>query len=233
MFQWCAYYHQLTQPVTPQAAGSDQPTDSRESGRGKRGADHRDDRTWMRSLAAMLGASGANDFPRQADGSGQAVGDHASSRTGPDDAERPDRVLTPKRPLVQSQYRPSAREPPLRKHRIRGGPHFGFVRCTCDLDRRRATGTQSRSNSLPSISRITMHDSLSSSAGSSRTRTAPSATSRAHSASSVARRSSPTSPVPTRTSRCSRFLTTLPSGTRWKNSRGPTPEGSMHANHEP
>jgi hypothetical protein len=30
--------------------------------------------------------------------------------------------------------------------------------------------------------------------------------------------------VPTRTSRCSRFLTTLPSGTRWKNSRGPTPE---------
>jgi hypothetical protein len=53
------------------------------------------------------------------------------------------------------------------------------------------------------------HDSLSSSAGSSRTRTAPSATSRAHSASSVARRSSPTSPVPARTSRCSRFLTTL------------------------
>ena len=69
-----------------------------------------------------------------------------------------------------------------------------------------------------------------SSARSSRTRTAPSATSRAHSASSAATRSSPTSPVPTRTSRCSRFLTTLPSGTRWKNSRGPAPEGSMHAN---
>jgi hypothetical protein len=31
--------------------------------------------------------------------------------------------------------------------------------------------------------------------------------------------------VPTRTSRCSRFLTTLPSGTRWKNSRRPAPEG--------
>jgi hypothetical protein len=27
-------------------------------------------------------------------------------------------------------------------------------------------------------------------------------------------------------------LTTLPSGTRWKYSRGPTPSGSAHANHE-
>jgi ACT domain len=61
--------------------------------------------------------------------------------------------------------------------------------------------TQSRQNSLPSMSCMVMQDSLSSSAGSSRTRTAPSATSRAHSASSVARRSSPTSPVPARTSR--------------------------------
>lgn len=95
------------------------------------------------------------------------------------------------------------------------------------------TATQSRQNSLPSTSCITRHDSLWPSAGSSRTRTAPRATSRAHSASSTARRSSPTSPIPTRTSRCSRFLTTLPSGTRWKNSRGPTPEGSMHANAEP
>ncbi len=49
--------------------------------------------------------------------------------------------------------------------------------------------------------------SSSSSAGSSRTRTAPRATSRLPSASSSATRSSPTSPVPTRTSRCSRFLT--------------------------
>ena len=93
--------------------------------------------------------------------------------------------------------------------------------------------TQSRQNSLPSMSCITRHDSLSSSAGRSRTRTAPSGTSREHSASSAARRSSPTSPVPTRTSRCSRFLTTLPSGTRWKNNRGPEPEGSTHANAEP
>src|SRR5260370_6699390 len=68
--------------------------------------------------------------------------------------------------------------------------------------------TQSRSNSLPSMSCIRMHDSLSSSAGSSRTRTAPSATSRAHSAASVARRSSPTSPGPARTPRFSRFLST-------------------------
>ena len=97
----------------------------------------------------------------------------------------------------------------------------------------RLRGHQSRQNSLPSTSCITRHDSLWSSASNSRTRTAPSGTSRAHSASRAARRSSPTSPVPTRTSRCSRFLTTLPSGTRWKNSRGPTPEGSTQANAEP
>src|SRR5687768_12737427 len=90
---------------------------------------------------------------------------------------------------------------------------------------------QSRQNSLPSMSCITMHESVPS--YSSRTRVAPSGTSRAHSASSAASRSSPTSPVPTRTSRCTRFLATLPSGTRWKNSRGPTPEGSTQANHEP
>lgn len=93
--------------------------------------------------------------------------------------------------------------------------------------------SQSRQNSLPSMSCITRHDSSTPSAGSSRTRTAPSATSRAHSASSTATRSSPTSPVPTRTSRCSRFLTTLPSGTRWTNSRGPPPDGSTQANAEP
>ncbi len=63
-------------------------------------------------------------------------------------------------------------------------------------------------------------------------RTAPSGISRAHSASSAARRSSPTSPVPTRTSRCTRFFTTLPSGTRWKYSRGPTPVGSVQARPE-
>ncbi|SRR6266536_880718 len=42
----------------------------------------------MRSLGANLGATRANDFPRQANGCGQAGADHASSRTGPDDAER-------------------------------------------------------------------------------------------------------------------------------------------------
>jgi hypothetical protein len=35
-----------------------------------------------------MGATRANDFPRQANQSGQAVGDHASLRTHPDDAER-------------------------------------------------------------------------------------------------------------------------------------------------
>lgn len=90
--------------------------------------------------------------------------------------------------------------------------------------------TQSIQNSLPSMSSIGMHESLPS--YSVCTCTAPSGTSRAHSASSAARRSLPTSPVPTRTSRCTRFLTAFPSGTRWKYSRGPTPEGSMQANHE-
>jgi hypothetical protein len=36
----------------------------------------------------MLGAIRVNDFLRCANGSGQANGDHASSRTNPDDAER-------------------------------------------------------------------------------------------------------------------------------------------------
>ncbi len=37
---------------------------------------------------AILGAIRWYDFPRQANGSGQADGDHASSRTDPDGAER-------------------------------------------------------------------------------------------------------------------------------------------------
>ena len=41
-----------------------------------------------RSLGANLGATSVNDFPRRANGSGQADGDHASSQTDPDDAER-------------------------------------------------------------------------------------------------------------------------------------------------
>jgi hypothetical protein len=35
-----------------------------------------------------MGATRANDFPRQANEYEQAGGDHASSRTHPDDAER-------------------------------------------------------------------------------------------------------------------------------------------------
>jgi hypothetical protein len=35
-----------------------------------------------------VGATRANDFPRQANQSGQSVGDHASSRTDPNDVER-------------------------------------------------------------------------------------------------------------------------------------------------
>jgi hypothetical protein len=42
----------------------------------------------MRSPGANLGATRVNDFPRQADGCGQANGDHASSRTDPDHYER-------------------------------------------------------------------------------------------------------------------------------------------------
>ncbi len=42
----------------------------------------------MRSLGANVGATRANNFPRQADGYGQADGGHPSSRAGPDDTER-------------------------------------------------------------------------------------------------------------------------------------------------
>jgi hypothetical protein len=38
----------------------------------------------MRSLGANVGATRANDFPRQANGCGQAAGDDASWRTDPD-----------------------------------------------------------------------------------------------------------------------------------------------------
>jgi hypothetical protein len=41
----------------------------------------------------MLGAIRVNDFLGHANGSGQANGDHASSRTDPDGAECPDRYL--------------------------------------------------------------------------------------------------------------------------------------------
>ena len=41
-----------------------------------------------------MGAIRANDFPRQADESGWAGGDHASLRTDPDDAERAIQVST-------------------------------------------------------------------------------------------------------------------------------------------
>jgi hypothetical protein len=47
----------------------------------------------MRSPGANLGATQANDFLRQADEYGQADGDHASSRTDLDNAERLDRYL--------------------------------------------------------------------------------------------------------------------------------------------
>ncbi len=39
-------------------------------------------------MGANVGATRANDFPRQADECGQAAGDHARWRTDPDDAER-------------------------------------------------------------------------------------------------------------------------------------------------
>src|SRR5215470_11180743 len=42
----------------------------------------------MRSLGANVGAIRANDFPRQANGYGQATDDHPSSWTDLDDAER-------------------------------------------------------------------------------------------------------------------------------------------------
>ncbi len=58
---------------------------------------------------------------------------------------------------------------------------------------------------------------------------APWETSRSAAVSSAAIRASPVSPGAARTSRCTRFLTRLGSGTRWKNSRGPEPSGSTTA----
>jgi len=63
---------------------------------GHHAAEHEEHRVLMReptagpmwSLGANVGATWANDFPRQTNEDGQAGGDHASSRTGPDDAER-------------------------------------------------------------------------------------------------------------------------------------------------
>src|SRR5690606_29917650 len=92
---------------------------------------------------------------------------------------------------------------------------------------------QSRQNSLPSGSAMTMWPAVSGGWGSKRRmRVAPSATSRSHSASRAAMRSSPSRPTATRTSRWTRFFATLPSGTRWKKRRGPRPSGSSTAERE-
>jgi hypothetical protein len=42
----------------------------------------------MRSLGANVGATRANNFPRQANGYAQADGDHPSLRANPDNSER-------------------------------------------------------------------------------------------------------------------------------------------------
>ena len=99
-----------------------------------------------------------------------------------------------------------------------------------DAAQRRAAAYQSRSNSLPSGSAIVMQPASSGGAGSRRlSRVAPCAASRSASASRAAIRASPASPGAARMSRCTRFLTCLRSGTRWKNSRGPRPSGSTTA----
>src|SRR5215207_6971614 len=65
--------------------------------------------------------------------------------------------------------------------------------------------------------------------GNSLRRLAPSPTRRVASASRVAIRSSPSCPGAARTSRCTRFLAILPSGTFWMKTRGPLPSGSTSA----
>jgi hypothetical protein len=80
--------------------------------------------TTRRSLGAMLGATSANDFLRPANGSGQAVGDHASLRTDPDNGERVTGIYRTEGPL-----RTCARQPRIE--------HF---RQTCDSTRQRTAG---------------------------------------------------------------------------------------------
>ena len=106
----------------------------------------------------------------------------------------PARRRSLRRPLTSAEKYSSPR------HRSAGG---GPSHVAYDIQR---FVYQSRQNSLPSMSCITMQDSSPSPAGKRRTRVAPSATSRAHSASSAARRPAPTIPVPTLTSRCTRFF---------------------------
>src|SRR3954452_6122485 len=83
-------------------------------------------------------------------------------------------------------------------------------------------------NSLPSGSCITTQNSPRSCISCSTD--APASVRRATSAPIALTRSSWSSiPVAALMSRCTRFLTTFPSGTCWKNSRGPTPSGSITA----
>src|SRR3954463_229484 len=86
-------------------------------------------------------------------------------------------------------------------------------------------------NSLPSGSCITTQNSPRSCISSSTD--APASVRRATSA-PIALTRSPWSSIPVAAlmSRCTRFLTTFPSGTCWKNSRGPTPSGSITARPE-
>ena len=90
------------------------------------------------------------------------------------------------------------------------------------------SASQSRQNSLPSGSVITMKPALIGGRGLDRGVPASLRARRAARTRPPARPSAPRprSPGAARTSRCTRFLATLSSGTCWKNSRGPCPSGS-------
>src|SRR5262249_3817242 len=75
-----------------------------------------------RRLGAMLGAIQADNFPGKTNRYGQAAGNHASSRTGPDSSERPDRYLRADGRWFESQDRAaSARVPGPARYRTAMG----------------------------------------------------------------------------------------------------------------
>jgi hypothetical protein len=62
-------------------------------------------RTYRLRMGVNVGATQANDFPRQADGYEQAGGDHASPRSDTDDAERLTVPLAPRAKIPDGDHR--------------------------------------------------------------------------------------------------------------------------------
>jgi hypothetical protein len=71
-----------------------------------------------------MGAIGPNDFPRQANGYGQASGDHASSRTDPEDTESGPtaRLAKPRRRCRRGRWQGCCTRRPARSRLVAADP---------------------------------------------------------------------------------------------------------------